>query len=446
MSQRLLNTLGELRDLVEAIEMDLIEIRESLDMHQFCAYWGAHDIFSYLSDCVCLVHGTVGCMANRRFLPVMGGAEPCDLAPQYSTNFRDRDVIFGGETKLERALREVEARHSPRLIAVITNCCADIIGDDVAGVVRSVQELRHKTVWLHTGGFSGRSYRHGAEEALGILARLMDEAQAAPMRPRTINLFMRRWIWGENQAREIAEAMRLMNKLGLSVNQIMRKGITLDDFIAMKTAEANVATCYYFGMALFEEMNRRFGTKLVRASTPVGLDATLAWMDDLRHTMALDYDPSSDSEIDALRERREQTRRRIGSGRHALIWTQTGERMVGMARLAMDLGLNPVVVGVDPATVRAKIKMFRKEVDDGFNPTISAVNTVEDVRELARCLDNPIVFCNDDFFPEFSVFQYRYAHHQVYGLAGARLIYAAVEDALARRRSRYSFLSQVAPA
>lgn len=446
MPGRILNTQGKLSDLVSAIEMDLIDIRENLDMHQFCSYWGAHDIFSYIADCVCLVHGTVGCMANRRFLPVMGSAEPCDFAPQYSTNFTERDVIFGGEVKLEQSLREIEARHSPKLIAVITNCCVDIIGDDVAGVVRSVQEVNQKAVWLHTGGFSGKSYRHGSEEALGVLARLMDEAPAQPVRPGTVNIFTRRWIWGETQESEIAEAIRIMRRMGLSVNQVMRKGISLDDFISLKAAEANVATCYYFGMALFEEMGQRFGTKQIKASTPIGLDATLAWIDDVRHTMNLDYDPNSDSEIDSLRELREQTRRLIGSGRHALIWTQTGERMIGMTRLAIDLGLTPIVVGIDPAVIRDKIKMFRKEVDDGFNPTISAISTVDDVRELARCLDNPIIFCNDDFFPEYPVFKYRFAQNQVYGLEGARRVYAAMRDALVRRRSRYSFTSQVVPA
>src|SRR4051812_7954385 len=124
-----LRSLGNLEELVSAIEMDLLDIREPVDMHQFCAYWGAFDVFSYIKDCICLVHGTVGCMASRRFLPTMGSSEPCEFDPQYTTAFTEHDVIFGGERKLKVALEEIDAKHAPKLIAVITNCCADIIGD-----------------------------------------------------------------------------------------------------------------------------------------------------------------------------------------------------------------------------------------------------------------------------------------------------------------------------
>lgn len=441
-----LQSLGELEELVTAIEMDLLDIREPVDMHQFCAYWGAYDVFSYIKDCICLVHGAIGCMANRRFLPTMGASEPCEFDPQYSTAFTEHDVIFGGERKLRTALKEIDAKHAPKLIAVITNCCADIIGDDVAGVVRSVSEVDKKTVWLHTGGFTGKSYRAGSEQAMAVLARIMEEAPPRPIRKGTINVFLRRWIWGENEASEIAESIRIMEKMGLTVNKVMRKGISLDDFIAFKEAEANVAACFFFGMALFEEMNLRFGTKTIKASAPVGLTQTLAWMDDIRRTMNLDHDPRDDDEVRELEAMRAAIRAKIGTGRKAVIWTQTGERMIGMTRLAMDLGLDPVVVGVDPATVRDKIRMFRKEVDDGFNPKISTAQTVEDIRALAKELGDPVIFCADDYFPDHPVFRYRAGQQPVYGLAGCRLLYGHMMEALTASRSRYSLTAQVIPA
>lgn len=440
-----LRSLGEFDELVTAIELDLVDIRESLDMHQFCAYWGAYDVFSYIKDCVCLVHGAVGCMANRRFLPTMGGSEACEFDPQYTTAFSEHDVIFGGEKKLKAALAEIEAKHSPRLMAVITNCCADIIGDDVAGVVRSVSRVNEKTVWLHTGGFTGKSYRKGSEAAMAVLADVMEKAGPRPVRKGTVNLFLRRWIWNEAQENEIREGVRLLEKMGLKVNKVMRKGISLDDLVSFREAEANVAVCFYFGMAMFEEMNRRFGTKMVKASTPVGLTQTLAWMDDVRRVMGLDHDLRDDPEVQALMALRDDIRRRIGPGRHALIWTQTGERMVGVTRFALDVGLDPIVVGVDPATVRDKIKMFRKEIGEGFNPKISTAQTVEDIRALAKELNDPIIFCNDDYFPEFPVFRYRYGQRQVYGLTGCRLLYGKLLESLTAKRSRYSLTTQVLP-
>lgn len=441
-----LRTLGNLKELLFAVEAGLLNIRESLDMHQFCAYWGAHDVLSYLQDCLCVVHGTAGCISNRRFLASMGSSEPCDLDPHYSTAFTDHDVIFGGEKRLAEALREAAARHDPALIAVITNCCADIIGDDVGGVVRSIPEVAKRTVWLHTGGFSGRSYRKGTEEAFAVLARVMEEAPAAPVKKGTVNLFLRRWIWGETQRKETEEAVRLLSKLGLTVNQVMRKGIALRDFISMKEAEANVALCSFFGAALFEEMEKRFGTRTAHVSNPVGLTQTLAWMAEIARVTGRTYDPAGDPEVAELTALRAQVRAEIGEGRHALIWTQTGERMIGLARLATDVGLDPIAVGVDASIVREKIRMFRREVRDGFNVKVSKASTIEDVRELARHLDDPIVFCNDDYFPEHPILEHRYAQNPIYGLSGCRIVYGKLRDALRARRSRYSLVSQVVPA
>lgn len=440
-----LKTLGNLKELVEAIEMDLLDIRETLDMHQFCAYWGAYDIFSYLKDAICLLHGNVGCMANRRFMPVLGSFEACDFDPHYTTGFTEHEVIFGGEKKLATAIAEINAKHQPKLLAVVTNCCADIIGDDVAGIANAARATDPNVVWLHTGGFTGKSYRQGSEQALNVLAQIMEDAPAQPVKKGSVNIFLRRWIFGETQQREAAEAIRLMEKMGLTVNQVMRKGMTFDEFISLKTAEANVAMCFYFGMALFEEMKTRFGTKMVKATTPIGLTQTLVWMNELREIMALDYDPAQDDEIRALTELRERVRNRIGPNRYALVWAQTGERMIGMTRLAIDVGLQPIVVGVDSAIVRDKIKIFRKEIDEGFDPKISTAQTVEDIRELARVIGNPVIFCNDDFFPEYPVFKYRFAQSQVYGLAGCRLVYQKLLDAFDARRSRYSLTAQVVP-
>jgi nitrogenase molybdenum-cofactor synthesis protein NifE len=440
-----LQGLDELAELVLAIEADLIEIRESLDMHQFCAYWGAHDVLRYLRDCTCVVHGTSGCMTSRRLLPTLGSAESCDLDPHYSTALDEHDVIFGGEKKLAAALREVEARHAPALVAVVTNCCADIIGDDIAGVVASVPEVASKTIWLHTGGFTGKSYRAGAEAAFVALARLMADAPARPVRKRTVNLFLRRWIWGATLESEISETVRLLQKMGVSVHRVMRQGMSVDEFLSLREAEANVSLCSFFASALFDEMERRLATKSVRTSSPVGLSQTLSWMEAIASALALPKRPEDDEEVNDLLGRRQRLRDRIGEGRHAVVWTQTGDRMIGLARLAQDVGLEPVLVGVDPAAVRDKITMFRREIDSGFRASISTAASVEAIRELLHELNDPIVFCNDDFFPEHPVFEHRHAQNVVYGLSGARLLYSRLDQALQAKRSRYSLVTQVVP-
>jgi nitrogenase molybdenum-iron protein alpha/beta subunit len=434
--------MGVFSELVEAIEADAVHIREGLDMHQFCAYWGAHEIFGYIDGAVCVVHGTSGCMSNRRFLMPFGGADTCHLQPQYSTNFNEHDVVFGGERKLEEAVALVQQRHNPKLIAIITNCCADIIGDDVGGVVRGKEQDGQRIVWLHTGGFTGKSYRKGSEEAFRVLAGLMEEQPKTPVIPGTINLFPRRWVWGENQQREAAEGIRMLEKLGLKVNKVVRKGMPYEEFLDLRSAEANVSQCFFFSMSLFEEMQNRFGTKQIKASNPVGLDSSLAWMRATAKAMNIDFDFDNDPEIAELKEMRETVRRRLGKGRKAVVWTTTGERMIALSKFARDVGLDPIVAGVDPANVRDKVNMFRKEVDDGFDAPIFLSQYVEDIRDLVKELDDPVVLCNEDYFPGSTVFGYRFNGRQTYGLEGARAMYTQLLNVLDNPRNRYSFMAE----
>lgn len=435
--------MGLFSELVDAVEADTVHIREGLDMHQFCAYWGAHEIFGFIGDAICVVHGTAGCMSNRRFLMTFGGADKCHLDPQYSTAFTEHDVIFGGERKLTEAVALVQERHSPRLIAVITNCCADIIGDDVGGVVRGMEREGQRIVWLHTGGFTGKSYRKGSDEAFQTLGRLMAEAPSKPVVPGTINLFPRRWVWGDTQKLEAAEGIRMLEKLGLKVNSVLRKGIPYEEFLDLRTAEANVSQCFFWCQPLFESMTNSFGTKQVKASNPVGLTSSLAWMDATAQAMGVNCDFDNDPEIADLKELRDRVRTRLGSGRKAVVWTQTGEKLVGLVKFARDLGLDPIVTGVEPAGVRDKMRMFRKEVDDGFDAPIYLARYVEEIQRLVDCLDDPVILCNEDYFPGHAVFRYQFNGRQTYGLAGARGMYAEMLAALDRRRSRYSFLAEV---
>ena len=117
--------------------------------------------------------------------------------------------------------------------------------------------------------------------------------------------------------------------------------------------------------------------------------------------------------------------------------------MIGMCEVAYDLGMTPLVVGLDTAVVKDKIKMFRKEVNRGFDPLVSVAADIESVRGIAAGIDDPIIFCNDDFFPENIVFVYRYAHNKVYGLSGVRAIYDQMDKCISTKKNKYSLTVEV---
>ena len=81
---------------------------------------------------VIVMHGPAGCsfMASR----------PLENAGVrvMTSSMKDKDLIFGGSTSLEKVLREAKGRFNPRSIAVIGTCASTIIGDDIGAVIGRV--------------------------------------------------------------------------------------------------------------------------------------------------------------------------------------------------------------------------------------------------------------------------------------------------------------------
>ncbi len=443
MSREIESKIAMLSMLVKEVKADNLNIRDCIDMHQFCAFWGAFDILNYFNDVVILVHGPSGCLGNRRFLPAMGHLGECDNKPHLSTSFTNREVVFGGEKKLVDSLNEVNSQYNPKIIAVLTNCCADIIGDDVEGCIEGLpDEIRDKVIYLNSGGYSGKSYRRGTEMAFKLLAKHLQINQHTTnitSQEKSVNLFLRRWIWDQTKQEEINEIKRMFHMIGVSLNKIFNQGLSIEDFYEMQNAQLNVALCLFFGMGLFNELDNKFGIPYSKVTAPMGLFATKKWLQEILNILQLDVNIEELEEVKELEDQRKRLVNEIGKGRKCIIWTQTGERMLALVKLAYELEMEPIVVGVEPSIVKDKFPIFEKEIiEDGLDVKIFISKYIEDVNELIEYLGNPVIFCNNNYFPDQTVFKYRFAQNPIYGFNGTRKIYQEMFNALKKKSNKYS--------
>lgn len=124
-----------------------------------CLYGGQMATFwSPLRDLLHLTNGPVGCgvygHANR---PQAGEAPGVASFSglNLTTDFQERDIVFGGEGKLARALAEA-SRLFPlhRGLTVLSTCPVALIGDDVGSVARQQGDALGKPVVpVHCAGF-----------------------------------------------------------------------------------------------------------------------------------------------------------------------------------------------------------------------------------------------------------------------------------------------------
>ena len=64
-----------------------------------------------------------------------------------STDLQDKDIVFGGEKKLRRAVKEAYDIFKPKAIAIFSTCPVGLIGDDVHAVARDMTEELGITVF-----------------------------------------------------------------------------------------------------------------------------------------------------------------------------------------------------------------------------------------------------------------------------------------------------------
>ena len=74
----------------------------------------------------------------------------------FSTDLREKDVIYGGEKKLYQAISELIDRYHPKAAFIYSTCIVGIIGDDVEAVCRQVASEKGIPVLpVHSEGFKG---------------------------------------------------------------------------------------------------------------------------------------------------------------------------------------------------------------------------------------------------------------------------------------------------
>ena len=99
-----------------------------------CVYCGARVVLNPITDAYHIVHGPIGCSAYTWDIrgSLSSGSEV--YRNSFSTDLREKDIIFGGEKKLAAAIDEIAETYSPKVIFVYSTCVVGIIGDDLDAV------------------------------------------------------------------------------------------------------------------------------------------------------------------------------------------------------------------------------------------------------------------------------------------------------------------------
>ena len=127
-----------------------------------CQPCGAQYASIGIEDCIGIVHGGQGCVMFVRLLFSQHFKESFELA---SSSVHEDGAVFGALNRVEEAVDVLLMRYPDvKVVPIITTCCTEVIGDDVDGVVRKLNEglLPQKfpgrevhLIPIHTPSFKG---------------------------------------------------------------------------------------------------------------------------------------------------------------------------------------------------------------------------------------------------------------------------------------------------
>jgi len=310
-----------------------------------CVFCGARVVLNPVTDAVHLVHGPIGCASYTWDIrgSLSSGSEM--FRQSFSTDLKEKDVVFGGEPKLAACIDEIVEKYHPPAIFVYSTCVVGMIGDDIVAVCKEAQH-RHgiDVIPVESSGFiSGNKivgYR-AAGEALLKLVRPKDGETVE--KTRKLNFLGEYNLGGEKWLVE-----RYLREMGIEINVAFTGDSTVAALKKAPGAFLNLVQCTGSMHWVAMNLEKEYGTPYMDVNF-FGAGNTA---DSLRKIARFYGDEEITRRTEALIEREmsrvrpviEKYREKL-TGKRAAIYVGGAFKAVAIIRQLKELGMEIVLTG-----------------------------------------------------------------------------------------------------
>jgi nitrogenase molybdenum-cofactor synthesis protein NifE len=220
-----------------------------------CAFDGAKIVLQPIADAAHLVHGPIACEGNSWDSRHSLSSGPMLYRTGLTTDLGELDVIYGGEKRLFKAIKEVAARFDPPAIFVYQTCVTAMIGDDIAKVCAAAAERLGKPVIpVIAPGFIGKK-NFGTKLAGEVLLDHVIGTEEPDFTTATdINLI------GEyNVSGDLWNVTPLLERLGIRLVTAITGDARYHDVTKAHRARVNMMVCSQALINVARKMEERWG-------------------------------------------------------------------------------------------------------------------------------------------------------------------------------------------
>lgn len=194
----------------------------------------------------------------------------------FTTHMSEDDVVMGDVTRLEDAIAELDKSYEPKVIFVVASSVTAVIGTDIKGVCRYMQnEVKAKLIAFEQGGFRG-DYSVGLAETYKLLVKNLPQKDIKLQ--KGIYNIIGASAWRYRMASDIIEVKALLKEaLGLECNACLCCDTTVEELQEMGKAQVNIVLGNE-GLAAAKLLQEKFGTPYVYAA-PYGYSGTVTFLE-----------------------------------------------------------------------------------------------------------------------------------------------------------------------
>jgi len=205
----------------------------------------------------------------------------------FTTHMSEDDVVMGDVTRLEDAIVELDKSYAPKVIFVVASSVTAVIGTDIKGVCRYMQnEVKAKLVAFAQGGFRG-DYSIGLAETYKLLVRNLPKKGVAA--EKGVYNIIGASVWRYRMESDIWEIKSLLGEaLGLSCNACLCCDTSVEELEDMGLAQVNIVLGNE-GLAAAKCLQEKFGTPYVYA-VPYGYSAVLSFLEQVGEAVGKEPD------------------------------------------------------------------------------------------------------------------------------------------------------------
>lgn len=227
-----------------------------------CAFDGAKIALQPIVDVAHLVHGPIACEGNSWDNRHSASSGATTYRTGFTTDINEFDVVYGGEKRLFKAIREIVEKVNPPAVFIYQTCVTAMIGDDIEAVCkRAAEKFGTPVIPVNAPGFAGPKNLGNKLGAEALLDHVIGTVEPEHGTPYDINII------GEyNLSGELWQVKPLLDALGVRVLSCISGDGRYREIASAHRARANMMVCSKSMINVATRMQQRWGVPYFEGS------------------------------------------------------------------------------------------------------------------------------------------------------------------------------------